>query len=1231
MRPLLLLAAGAGVWAQAPSASITGTTSDQSQAVMGGVRVTAEETRTGVKTEVRSNEAGVYNFPSLAPGRYRVSAAAEGFQQSAFQDVVLDIGARLRLNFTLEPGSVSTVVEVAATNESLVNTIATSIGGVVTGQKVLSLPVVSRNALGFVSLQAGVLGGNFSGARIGALNISVDGINVQDNRINSGIFSPLSASIDIIEEFRVVTSPADAEFGRGSGQVQARTRSGTNEIHGSVFQLHRNTVLNANTWFNNQRGQDASGNPISPRNILILNNFGGRIGGPIRRNKTFYHINYEGFRSATRAAVNTTVLTQEARAGRFRYFPGVRNGNTLAAVPTVDLSGNPVQPAGAGGPLQTVNLFQFDAARSQPDPTGTTRRFLNYTPLPNNYRLGDGLNTAGFTWSRNSSTPSDLFRGKIDHHFNDRHRAELSWQRESDETRNGFQAQSYPQGPGGKLASWTHFASLGIDSVLTPRVLNQFRAGFNRPWVRFYSPWELGDDILPRQDQQRFLPVFTSFTAVIPNQDPQGRISPVYQFSDSLSITSGRHTFKGGFEVRFVSTNGFNSFDVVPRANIGAGILPAGPITAITGIGQNSALALSILHDLTGTLASKVQAFNATGGTSPQFVPGQPRQRTWRQREYSWFFKDDWKIRRSLTLNLGARWEYYGVPWDALGRTAALRGGSGSIFGISGRDFGAMFRPGVTPGSLSQVELIGRGSPNPSRSIMKPDRNNFAPAAGFSWQLPGLKTETVLRGGYGWAYERNSLRNLDVYAADVPGLRSTINFRSGEALNFANMPILAPQEAPLATVPLTDRAQTMYAWDDNLVTPYIQNWNVSLTRRLPGKATLDVRYVGSKGTRLLRASNINEVNIFENGVLDSYLAVQSGGSAPLFDNALRGLNFGGFGVVDGSPGRTGSDAIRFVQPASFANNAAATVASYLNTTVVGSPGGILRRAGLPENFVVANPQFGTAYLLGNFSNSSYHAMQVEVLKELSHGLEFQANWTWGRTIGEEEGETQDLVNSFRTNRNRQIEKRLLAFHRTHVFRSNLIYMLPFKGKGVSGWEVSFIFNKFSGEPLGFYSGRASFNNFTADNTADAAAAINPHAFKVKVGGSGVEYFEGLRIVEDPYRSRLTNLQRVRETSAMFAIADANGNLLLRNPVPGTIGNLNDAVFFGPGSFRFDLRIGKRFKIAERKDLQFYIDAENATNSPNWGNPVSTINTATFGRITSAGGTRILAVNGRFNF
>ncbi len=449
------------VHAQGTNATLSGTVTDTTGAVIPGATISAQNVRTGVVINTTTNESGVYIFPSLQPGIYQVTAEKSGFRKLAYNEVTLEVSARVALNFQLEVGTVTESVDVRADVDTRLALGTSSIGGVVTGQQVRDLPLPNRNALGLVSIHAGLVGSNLSGARIGTLNITRDGINVQDNRINTGVGSTIFTSTDLIEEFRIVTSPADAEFGRGSGQIQMITRSGTNEFHGSLFESHRNTALNANTWFNNQRGHDpVTGAPISPRNILIRNQFGGRIGGPIIRNRTFFHVLYEGQHIRQKNSVTSTVFTQPARQGIFRFFPGVRNGNANAAVPTVDLAGNPVRPASATGDLQSVSLFGRDPNRSAPDRSGVIQRMISLMPLPNNFRTGDRLNTAGFTWIRSQSDDFKHLSLRFDHQFDDRHRLTFSYTRENGDAKNNFLAQPFPDSPGGNSLSRDRFYSL---------------------------------------------------------------------------------------------------------------------------------------------------------------------------------------------------------------------------------------------------------------------------------------------------------------------------------------------------------------------------------------------------------------------------------------------------------------------------------------------------------------------------------------------------------------------------------------------------------------------------------------------------------------------------------------------------------------------------------------------------------------------------------------------------
>ena len=1230
--------------AQGTNARILGTVTDAAGAVMPGVSVTAQNTATGVLTSTTTNDAGVYEFPSLQSGVYRLIASKSGFQTFIYDDVAASVSARLNVSIELTVAGITQDVEVVAPLDSALMTNTASVGKVIEGVRIRDLPLPGRDALGLVLTQPGLVGNNLGGARIGAVNVTRDGINVMDQRINLGVNSVVFTSSDLVEEMRVITSPADTELGRGSGQIQILTRSGTNNFHGTVFESNRNTALTANSFFNNRSG--------IPRDDLIRNQFGGALGGPIIRNRTFFYFLYDGQRQVTRDAVTSIVYTTDARQGVFRFFPGVRNGNTDAAVPTVDLLGNPVRPATATASLQSVSLFGRDAIRPGFDPTGTVQRLISFMPLPNDFRFGDGLNTSGYSWRRRDTDDRDQFDIKFDHVFNEDHRLSFSHTREREDLDNGFMPQSLPASPGGKLNTKGTFFSLHLSSVLSPSLLNDFTAGAQRARLRFLAPWELGSgaSLLPKTaGGAGYLPVMTLVNDVISSEsDPQGRISPFYVVSDKLSWRSGRHGMKAGGEARFVSTNGFNSFDVMPRAYFGAGGRAVAGVSATTivGIGRNVGTAQNLLIDLSGSLNGVVQAFNATASRNPVFLAGEGKQRTWRQREFSLFFQDDFQVRPRLTLNLGIRYDFYGVPWEGNGQAAALVGGSAGLFGVSGTDWADLYRPGHLAGSLTQIQLVGKNSANPSSKLYKNDWNNFAPVAGLSWSIPYFgQDKTVLRVGYSVSYQREALRLIDIASGDQPGLNTETTFTSAQYLDLGRIQLpLQPLGAPLDTVPLTDRTQTAYAFDQNIRIPYIQNWNLSIERELPDHSSAIVRYVGSKGTKLWRTVNINEVNLFETGLAGAFLTTQSGGNAPLFDRIFHGLDLG-LGPVNGTT-VTGSASLRNNANTYFyfGDNSAGTFASYVNETsdFTGVRGGLLRNGSLPENFIVGNPQFQNADMIGNFSNSTFHALELEWNKRFLNGWTLDSNYTWSKALGDEEGSSQALLNSFRDGRNRRLDKRLLDFNVAHVLRNSGTVELPF-GPGkkflsgsngwlahfFEGWQMGGIVNVFSGSPVSFVTGTASFNQF--GEQPGLAGDFPKNAGRVTRQAGGVVFFPGLHIVDDPVITKLTPLQLLNESSTLTAVADSSGKILLINPAPGELGNMPPQFLKGPGYFRFDVNLIKRIHLRGGKTLQLRADAINATNTPQWANPDTNINSQDFGRIASAGGSRILVLNARVEF
>ena len=1256
----LMLLAAANVLGQGTNATLSGTVLDPSKAMVPGATVIVVNVNTGVSTTTVSNESGVFVFPSLQPGTYRVTAEMPGFKTLIYNDIKLEVSARVSLNLQLELGTQAQTIEVEATLETALGLVSASIGGMITSQMVRDLPLESRSVLDLTALQAGAQGDYINAARIGTINTTVDGVNVVDNRINQGIMSSINVSTDLIEEVRVVTSPADAEYSRGSAQIQMSTRSGTNQFHGSAWDQLRNTWLNANSWGNNRNGIDSkTGEQMSPRPVLIRNQFGGRLGGPIIKNKTFFFVLYEGTTIRTTSNTTATVFTDTARQGLYRFYPGAQNANANANNPTVDMSGNPVKPPNATGDLQTVSILGRDPNRMVMDPSGLMKQYFDYMPSPNYFRTGDGLNTAGFQWRRKEWDDTHQISFRIDHNFSEQQRLNVSYTFSREKSLGGFYSKAYPDSPPDDFLNQNGVLSLTLLSTIRPNLLNQFRVGILRPTYRFYQAWEVpgGMEKMPTVDGEPFLIVPAAMTSPLyTGNDPQGRITPVYQYGDTITWMKGAHAFIGGAELRFVSTNGFNSFSVMPRAALGAGGVSVQNISNIPGIGQNTSTANNILYDLTGSVSRFYQVFNSDGGVDPQYVPGATKYRNWKNREFTAFFKDDWKLSPNLTLNLGVRWEFYSVPYDPNGKTAAPAGGSGTMFGITGTGFKDMWKdPPNQTGQLIETALIGPNTNNPDRKLYNNDWNNFAPAVGVSWSIPyfGAK-KTVLRMGYGWAYERVSFRLLDVVAGDNPGLNTLTTVQSGSYLDLtmASFPLPATG-APLSVIPVTARTQTWRAFDDNMRIPYAQNWNISLQRELMKNLSLEVRYVGSKGTKLLNSVQLNERNVFAKGtngesIVEAFMTTQAGGSSPLLNQLYSGLSIPGLGVVNGTT-ITGSDAVRKNSTTAnyLASNSVGSYANYLwtSTEYTGQVGGIPRRAGYPENWISTNPQVASSFLAMNCCNSNYHSLQVEVVKRYTSGFSFQGNYTFSKALGDEEGSGQQQDLTFRNLRDRSFQKRLLSFSRFQVVRLNSTYILPFgPGKSflttsnsiisriVDNWTIGAIFIVQSGSPLNFSSGAAAFNTQTGTPMMASGAKFPKTTGEVYKDSKGdVYYFNGFTQIADPYIANLTTKNGVQNLASYKALVDPNGNIVLTNPLPGQLGSLGWYYITGPGNFGLDVNLVKRIRIDETRQFELRAVATDLLNTPQWGNPTVDINNTSFGRITSASGNRIITVELRINF
>jgi hypothetical protein len=1260
--------------AQTSNATLGGTVSDTTRALIPGVTITATNTQTGVIATAVSNEAGAYQFASLQTGIYKVSAELPGFQIQTYNNVVLGLGQQVRLNFTLQVGSVAQAVEVTVAADTLIATTSASVGTVLPEYKVRDLPLQYRNVLDLASTTPGAVGDNFAGARTSSVATVRDGIVVSDLRYNHGVYSVTYSSSDLVEEVRVIVAPADAETGRGSGQVQMVTRSGTNQFRGALFWMNFNSALSANSWFGNFRGEEPG--------YLNQNQFGGRLGGPLVRNKTFFFFLFEGQRFLERAYTTGTVLTEQARSGLFRYFPGAQNANAFANNPTVDLQGNPVRPSAATGELQSFSVFGRDPLRTGFDPSGWVQKVLARMPLPNDFTVGDGLNTAGHRWVQRTSIDSPTGNGsnsnrnqynvRIDHNVNANHK--LSFVGSREKTWTEAWPPPWPSEYIAKGIRHPYVYSGSFVSTLSPTIVNELRVGVSRTstdrWSSFERPDEIGREAFALLPQINGLPVLPKHILFAENfishsiGNTGAFSNPLTQYSDTLSWTRSRHAFKAGGEFRFSKTDGWNAEDILPRAFFGAGSVPVTGIDASTVPGLAAAdqtLARNMLLDLSGSVGSANQAFPISGPKDPTFLDWRelPRKdRSWHQNEFSAFFKDDWKIRPNLTLNVGIRYDWYGVPYEGRGLAAAPIGGSAGLFGISGTDFADMWQPGRLNGSLTKVEFVGKNSPNPDKLLHNNDWNNFAPALGFSWSIPWLgRDKTVLRAGYGMNYQRGiNMLSLDSAIGNLPGVHAITSESFADYRNLTTLTLpLRPSAAPLQPVPLTSRTQSMTGWDNNRVTPYIQNWNLELQRELVRNLTLEVRYIGSKGTKLWGGIPLNEVNIFENGILEAFNTTRAGGNASLFDQMLRGLNLGS-GVINGTT-VTGSQSLRqnTLFRTHIANGNVGQFAGLLNSTntVTGENGGLLRRNGFAENFIVVNPQFSNVTMNGNPGNSTYHALQMQVTKRLAQGFTNQTSYTWSRSIGDSDG---DGTINYRNGRDRSSQKALLSYHRTHNVQSNGTFELPFGpnrrllgnapaliSRLIERWQLGAIFSWRSGQPLNITAPASTFNQFTT-GTPMIVGDFPKSSGKVTITDEPgvITYFPGLKQVrDDAARAGVTTSQATQGSFSNLAITDADGRVLLVNPQPGELGNLGLFWVEGPGRLGLDMNLIKRVRIGENKEFQLRVDAINVLNTPQWGNPNLNINNSSFGRITttgsatagagSAAGARTFAINLRVDF
>lgn len=768
--------------AQTHRGSIRGTITDPNGAVIRGAEVKLTNQGTGETRSVMSGEEGEYVLPSLLPASYKLEVVATAFAPRS-EEIALQVNQELRIDVSLFIG---TIIEdehmIVESSVSQLKKDTASIGAVIENRQVEGLPLDGRNFFELSLLvpgavppaqgSAGSVRGDFAfsvnGAREDSNNFLLDGVYNVDPKLNTfGVRPP----VDAIREFEMLTSTYDAAFGRSAGaQVNVVLKSGTNEFRGSLYEFHRNGALDARNFF-------APASEPAPK--YIRNQFGGSLGGPIRKDRTFFFADYEGTRAREGVTRVTNVPTLQERAGDF--------SQSLFGVPIDPFTGQPFP--GGRIPAERINAVG--------------RRIAALYPAPNR-----ATPFANFVSSPTQRDRNDSFDARVDHVLGERSTLAFRYSFGDRSLFEPFAGPSYSfvPGYGNDVTRRSQNAMASLTRVFSPAFVNDFRLAFNRvaTGVRQENAGTSVNRAVGLADlatnARDFGLSFITVTGFSPlgheGNNPQNGVTNTYQILDTATYTRGAHLFKFGGDFRLVQQNAFR--DVESR-----GRLQFSPFGQVT--------------------------FNALGDLLLGFplLTGGARvdnAQHLRSESYNLFVNDSYRVTPRLTLNAGLRYEYNSPSVDAEDRA--------NIY---------------DPATRTLVPVGTRGVP---RSGYDADRNNFAPRVGLAYTF-GAEGNTVLRAGYGVYYDQSPLAPGEALYFNKPYFDFNLFFSLGPFLPLTldnPFPSFFPLQLP----------DSALAIQRDLRTPYMQHWNANVQQQLGRNAILEVGYVGSKGTKLLSARDINQ-------------------------------------------------------------------------------------------------------------------------------------------------------------------------------------------------------------------------------------------------------------------------------------------------------------------------------------------------------------------------------------
>lgn len=1226
-------------------ASLRGSVSDSSGRMITEATVLLQETDSTAQRMVLISREGQYQFFLIPPGIYSLRITAPGFADYLQTGLQLLVNTPTMINVRLRPAGPKETIVVEG-GSSAIDSVDASLGNTFGGSTIKELPLEGRNVPDLLSLQPGAVytgnrpdiditidtrNGAIDGARSDQSNITLDGVDVNNQATGAAFTSVLPVTLDSIQEFRVSTTNYNSDQGSGSAaQVALITRSGTNQFHGSAYEYLRNTITSANDWFVKQ-SEITSGLQNVP-DKLNRNIFGVSLGGPMKKDRLFFFVNYEGTRESEDQSTVRSVPTATLREGILEY-PNVNGGITT---------------------LSAQDITALDPLHMGPNPVMLS--YFNTYNIPNEFNVGDGLNFAGYRFRAPVRLDNDAFVARLDYRIDSAAKNTAFW-------RGALQNLTNPQAPflpgtppEQTLMDHSKGFVLGVTSVLKSNLVNTFHWGFTRQ-----SEGLTGDTSQP----------WNTFPGLDQAIDYGNNFQiPVHNILDDLSWSKGTHSLQFGINAGFVrnaSSSLVKSFSSSTAALGGANPTgfanQASPLNPINGgypavnplFNNTYDMPMAALLGMQVTV-SAVYNYNKQGDILPQ---GTPIVRKFGLNWYELYGQDSWRIKRNLTLTYGARWSLLPPPWELNGVQVAPNVGLGTLFN---QNLANMAKgSGYEADPIISYVLGGKANGGPGIYHFRKDdlapriAIAYSPSPTSAWlrKLTGEGDLTVIRGGIGRVYDRPGMQLINSFdqqgsfgltttlmnpccldgAAQLPRITSLNVLPTVDQVG--NVFYLPAPKGGFPLTPATTGEASGWGIDDTLKTPNSYTFDFAITRALPKKMSLQVAYVGRLGRNLLTMRDLmpqldikdpkTGIDYFSAAARLSQL-VRAGTPTASITNSLVGST-GTYWQNMVQPLKTGGAYNLYCSGGSTTNVVQAVYDLYACEPYVEVLGlalinyyGALTDAKIPGQtyyfndgpFSFQNGQFANMFAWSSIGAASYNALQITVAKQFGSRVHFDANYTYSKSIDLTSSAARvgfggstyfdggligdALVNQFAPNQMRGVSD----FDMTHQLSADWVADLPF-GRGmllgrdvgravnsvIGGWRLSGIVRFTSGFPVSVDNGFAWATEWANEGPAQILKHPPTGAYRQADGS--------VNLFADP-------------ASALEDFV---------HPLPGGSGSRN--VIRGDGFAGLDLGLSKIWRLPrERHTLQFRWEIFNVPNLVRFNvqaSPPSLLETGNFGAYT----------------